>query len=88
VPQKKITPKNEYFSVIPLIPLNWLCIFPEPTVTGISYLDILEKSYQIYSKIWTQIFSFQRDGALPHFCLKVTSYINRTVVACALDVME
>ena len=39
---QKITAENEYFRVIQSIRWNWLCIFPEPTVTGISYLDMLE----------------------------------------------
>jgi len=39
---QKITPKNEYLSLIQSIRLNWLGIFPEPTATGITYLDVLE----------------------------------------------
>jgi len=56
--------------------------FTEPTVTGISYLDMLEN--YIMPKEQQDMdrdFIFQQGGAPPHFHCRVTSYLNCTVVA-------
>jgi len=54
----------------------------EPTVTGISYLDMLEN--YLMSQLRQEMdrgYICQRYGAAPHFNCESTSYINRTVFA-------
>ena len=56
--------------------------FAEPTVTGISYLDMLENYLmpQLQQDMDRDVI-FQQDEAPLHFHCKVTSYLNCTVVA-------
>jgi hypothetical protein len=56
--------------------------FAEPSVTGISYLDMLENYLmpQLQQDMDRDLI-FQQDGAPPHFYCNVTSHLNRTVVA-------
>jgi hypothetical protein len=56
--------------------------FAEPTVTVISYLDMLENYFvpQLQQDMVRGLI-FQQDGAPPHFDRKDTSYFNRTVIA-------
>jgi hypothetical protein len=56
--------------------------FTEPTVTGISYLDVLE-DYILpqQQQDMDRDFIFQQGRAPPPFHREVTSYLNHTVVA-------
>jgi hypothetical protein len=56
--------------------------FAVPTVTGISYLGMLE-NYLVpqLQQDMDRHFIFQQDGAPPHFDRKDTSYLSRTVIA-------
>jgi len=56
--------------------------FTEPTVTGISYLDMLENYIMPQQQQdMDRDFIFQQGGACLHFHREVTSYLNCTVVA-------
>jgi hypothetical protein len=56
--------------------------FTEPTVTGISYLDMLENYIMPkQEQDMNRDFIFQQGGAPLHFHREVTSYLNRTVIA-------
>ena len=57
-----------------------MCIFPEPTVTDISYLHMLENSYQSYSKIWIQNSFINKMGHPSTSIAKLLPNLSRTVV--------
>jgi hypothetical protein len=76
------SPKLNAFCVISSVKVYGPFFFAEPTVTGISYLYMLEN--YLMPKLQQDMeryFIFQQDMAPPHFHDEVTSYLNRTVVA-------
>ena len=55
-------------------------MFAEPTVTGITYLDLLQQFLEpqlIQDGILDSVV-YQQDGASPHFALSVRNYLNDT----------
>ena len=73
--------KNVFWAVIS-VKVYGPFFFTEPTVTGISYLYLLENYIMPQQQQdMDRDFIFQQGGACPHFHREVTSYLNCTVVA-------
>jgi hypothetical protein len=56
--------------------VDWTVFFSEKTVTGRSYLDMLELN--ALPRLQPQII-LQYDGAPPHFCRRVRNHLDREI---------
>ena len=76
------SPKLNVFCAVSSVKVYGPFCLPEPTVTGISYPDMVVK-YLVpqLQQDMAGDFVFQRGGAPQHFRREVTSYLNRTVIA-------
>ena len=75
-------PKRNVFWAVISVKVYGPFFFTEPTVTGISYLDMLENYIMPHQhQDMDRDFIFKQGGARPHFHHEVTFYLNRTVVA-------
>ena len=74
--------KTKRFLCCNFCEMLWFLFLAKPTVTGISYLDMLEN--YLMSHLWQDRdrgYICQQDEAAPHFHCETTSYLNRTVIA-------
>ena len=77
------SPKLNVFNAISSVKVYGPFFFAKPTVTGISYLDMLENYLMPeLQQDMDRDLIFQQDGAPLHFHCKVTSYLKCMVVAC------
>lgn len=79
VQHERDSPKLNVFCAMSVNKVYGPFFFAEKTVTGISYLDMLENWLFPQVQQDLQQFLFMQDGAPPHFHSEVRRYLNETI---------